>query len=72
MNEKEMLAFIADAIDYDGDLALDVELAKLECWDSVSKLTLIIMVEESYNKTLEGEQVKEFKTVDDIVKAINS
>lgn len=41
----------------------ETELASLEEWDSVAKLSLTIMLEEDYGKKLTSEDLKNLKTV---------
>ena len=41
----------------------ETELASLEEWDSVAKLSLTIMLEEDYGKKMTSEDLKNLKTV---------
>ena len=51
----------------EGDLCADTELATLPNWDSMTKLSLIVMMDDECSKDLSGEQVRSFKTIQDIL-----
>ena len=51
----------------DGELTPETELDSLEEWDSVMKLSLIVMIDDECGKTLGSAQIKEFKTIQDIM-----
>lgn len=42
-------------------------LADIEEYDSMSKLSLIVMMDDEFGKKLTGEQILKFKTVGDIL-----
>lgn len=66
LNEKmEKLAEAMDmAVD---DLSPEQVLADLDCWDSMTRLSLIVMMDDDLNKVLSGDQIRAFKTVQDIL-----
>lgn len=69
MNE-EIIEALADALDKDaGELAPETELSSLG-WDSMSILSVIAMAKTRFGKTLTGAQIREFKTVQDIIAAL--
>ena len=71
MAEKEKLALLEETFDMDeGSLSPEMELADIEEYDSMTKLSLIVMVEEEFGKKLSGAEIKEFKTVKDILKVM--
>lgn len=71
MNSNDKIALIEDCMDFEGgSLKLEDKLADYEEWDSLSVLSVIALVNEKYNKTLTGEELKRAKTVSDIVKLI--
>lgn len=68
MTEQEKLALLEETFDMDeGSLSPEMELADIEEYDSMTKLSLIVMVEEECGKKLSGAEIKEFKTVKDIL-----
>ncbi len=51
----------------DGELTPDTVLAELDNWDSMMKLSLIVLVNDECGKKLAGQTIKGFKTVKDIM-----
>ena len=45
----------------------EMKLEDVESWDSMTKLSLIVMMDDEFNKKLTGEQIRMFKTVQDIL-----
>lgn len=69
MNIEERIAMLEDLLEIDeGTLKGDELLTEVEEWTSMAALALIVLMDETYNKKLTGEQIKNFKTVRDIVK----
>lgn len=50
-----------------GQLTPDMALADISEYDSMSKLSLIVMMDEEFGKKLTGEQILKFVTVQDIL-----
>lgn len=50
-----------------GTLSSERVLADIEEYDSMSKLSLIVLMDEEFGKKLTGEQILKFKTVQDIL-----
>lgn len=72
MELKEKLALLEDTFDVDeGALTPDMGLDELEEYDSMTKLSLIVMVEEEFGKKLSGDVIKGFKTIQDILNVMN-
>ena len=68
MSEQEKIALLEDAFELDeGTLAPEMELNDLECWDSMAKLTLIVLMDEECGKTIKSDDIKKFVTVQDIL-----
>lgn len=63
--KKELLADMFDveisAIDE------NIKLDEFDGWDSMTKLSLIVMMDDECNKKLTGEQIREFVTIGDIL-----
>ena len=66
---QEKIALIAETLEVDG-LELNTELGSLEEWDSMAKLSLIVMVDDEFGKKLTADDIKGFSTVQDIVEFI--
>lgn len=51
----------------DGELTEETVLEDLDCWDSMAAIELIALVDEKFGKALKGQQIRQFKTVKDIL-----
>jgi acyl carrier protein len=68
MTNKEKINLIEDALELDENtLKEETLLADVGEYDSMAKLTLIVLCDDEFNKKLTGEQIKEFKTVKNIL-----
>ena len=68
MTVAEKLALLEETFDVEeGSLKAEMELCEIEEYDSMTKLSLIVMMEEEFGKKLTGAQIKEFRTVKDIL-----
>lgn len=71
MSEKERIELLEDIMDLEpGTLHADDYLKNFEEWDSLTALTLISEMDERFGITLTGEQIKDFKTVSDVIAAM--
>lgn len=50
----------------------ETEYKTLEEWDSLSALSIIAMVGDSYNKEINGADLRSCKTIEDLFNLINS
>lgn len=68
MNTNEKIALLAETLDLDEDLLkADTLLTDLDEYDSMAKLSLIVMFDEQFGKKVDGDSVKGFQTVGDIL-----
>ena len=68
MTVKEKIALLEDMLELDGgSLKPEMELDVISEYDSMAKLSLIVMMDDEFDKKLTGEQIREFKTVQDIL-----
>lgn len=51
----------------EGTLRPDMRLDELEEWDSMTRLSLIVMMEDDYGKKVKRSEVMNYTTVQDIV-----
>ena len=51
----------------EGKLRPDMRLDELEEWDSMTRLSLIVMMEDDYGKKVKRSEVMNYTTVQDIV-----
>ena len=72
MTERENLALLEDMLELDeGDLTMDKELDDIDEYDSMAKLSLIVLMEDEFGVKLTGDMIKGFETVGDIVALMN-
>lgn len=68
MTNEEKIALLEDMLDLDGGtLKSETELSDIEEYDSMAKLSLIVMFDDEFGKKLTGEEIRTFKTVGDIL-----
>lgn len=68
MELKEKLALIEETLDTEeGILTPETLLSDVDEWDSIAALTLIAMLDEKFEKTITGAQIKALETVGDIL-----
>ena len=51
----------------EGTLTAETNLADVEEYDSMSKLSLIVLMNDEFGKKLDSKQIKTFQTVKDIL-----
>lgn len=72
MTQKEKLTLLEDALELDeNSLTPEMELSAIDGYDSMAKLSLIVLMDEEFGKKLTGEKIREFKTVADILEFMN-
>ena len=68
MELSEKLALLEDILDVDsGSLSCDQSLDDIDEWDSLSALSVVVMIKDEFNVKLTGAQVRAFKTIQDII-----
>lgn len=68
MDRNEIIRMIEDMLEVELEsLNEDSVLAEIPEYDSMTKLSLIVMCDDEFNKKLTGEQLIEFKTIKDIL-----
>lgn len=68
MDEGKKLALLEEALEMEeGELKADMELEGLDEYNSLSKLSIIVMMNDEFGKKLTNDQVKAFSTVQDIL-----
>lgn len=67
MSYEEKIKLLEEIMDAEeGSLSLDMQLNEIEEWDSLSKLSLIVEAKQNFNKILNAEEIRSFKTIKDI------
>lgn len=68
MSEKEKLAMLEDLLEVEeGTLTADMDLDDIEEYDSMTRLSLIVMMEDEFGVKLDGATIKSFKKIEDIL-----
>ncbi len=68
MDNQKKLELLEDMFELDeGTLNPEMELTEIENWDSMMKLTLIVLMDEECGKTLKSDDIKKFNTIQDII-----
>lgn len=68
MTNEEKIAMLEDMLELDGGtLKPETELSTIDEYDSMAKLSLIVMMDDEFSKKLTGEQIREMKTVQDVL-----
>ncbi len=66
MDNNKKMELLTDLFETE-ELTPETQLAELENWDSMMKLSLIVMMDDELGKALSGEQISTFQTVQDIM-----
>lgn len=68
MSIEKKIALIEDMMDLDeGTITADMDLADIEEWDSMAKLSLIVMLDDECGKVITADEIKKLVTVQDIL-----
>ncbi len=68
MTNQEKIALIEETLEIDGGtLTENTLLSEVAEYDSMAKLTLIVLCDDEFNKKLTGEQIRSFVAVKDIL-----
>lgn len=68
MTQEEKIALLEDMLELDkGTLDVNTELSSIDEYDSMAKLSLIVLFDDEFGKKLTGEKIREFKIIGDIL-----
>lgn len=71
MTNEEKLEYIAESVEMEVDeLQPDTVLEDLETWDSVAVLSIIAVMNEQFNRFPSAEDVLQYKTVKELMDAM--
>lgn len=72
MTNREKLALLEDMLELDeGALNEEMALDEIDEYDSMAKLSLIVLMEDEFDVKLTSDVIRGFKTVGDIVAMMN-
>ena len=68
MTTAEKIALLEDSLNLDeGTLREDTKLADLDKWDSIAKLTVIVLMDDEFDKIIKADDIERYVTVADIL-----
>lgn len=68
MSEREKMALLEDLFELEeGDITPNTLLDDIEEYDSMTRLSLIVMMEDEFDVKLDGATIKTFKKIGDIL-----
>ena len=71
MTEQEKLRLLEDTMEVDeGTLSAEMSLDSIDEYDSMTKLSLIVMIEDEFGKKLTSNDIKALKTVGDVLEVM--
>ncbi|WP_022765826.1 acyl carrier protein [Butyrivibrio sp. XPD2006] len=73
MSESEKLKLLEEAMEMDeGSLKPELVLDEIEEYDSLTKLAIIVLIEDEFGKKLSASDFKGFTTVADILSVMEA
>lgn len=71
MTIEEKIELLAETMDVEAsELQADMNLSDMDCWDSMTKLSIIVMFDDEFGKKITSDDIKGFITVGDILEAM--
>lgn len=68
MSEREKLALLEDMLELDeGELSAEMKLEDVLQFDSMARLSLIVLFEDEFGKKIVGKDIDGFDTIGDIL-----
>lgn len=68
MELEKKIGLLADLFEVEPEeIVAEQELLSFDAWDSMSKLSLIVLMDDECGKKLTGEQILQFNTLGDIL-----
>lgn len=68
MELEQKIELLADLFEVEPEEIIEEQdLESFDPWDSMSKLSLIVLMDDELGKKLTGEQIIQFKTIGDIL-----
>jgi acyl carrier protein len=73
MDTQELISLFAESIEVEvSTLTLDTVIADVPEWNSLGWLTIMSLLDERYAVQLTAPQIRAFKTVHEVVDAVNA
>ena len=72
MTMEEKMELLAETLDVDTeDISAETVLSDMPEWDSMTKLSLIVMFDDEFGKKITSTDIKKFVTVQDILNVMD-
>lgn len=74
MDAKDFIEKFAEAVEVDdpSTLSLDTKFRELDEWSSLAALSTLAMVDEEYDITLKGDELRSAQTIGELMSLIDS
>lgn len=71
MTEQEKIEALADILEMDeSEVTKDLVLDDCDTWDSIAVLSVISVINEKFNRFPHAEEIKQYRTVGDLMGAM--
>lgn len=71
MSEKEKLALLEEMLEMEeGELEATQKISDIDVFDSMARLSLIVLFEDELDKKITGDDIDKFVTIQDILDAM--
>lgn len=68
MTDEKKIELLEDMLELDpGSINASMDIMEVENWDSMAQLSLIVLIDEECGKRVTGDDIKNIKTVQDIL-----
>jgi len=69
----QLINIVKEALDIEEEtIDLNTQFDSLDTWDSLGKLSLIALIDESFNVQISDKEFNSFQTIDDLYTALKS
>ena len=71
--KNQLINIVKEALDIEEEtIELNTQFDSLDTWDSLGKLSLIALIDESFNVQISDKEFNSFQTIDDLYTALKS
>jgi len=71
--KNQLINIVKEALDIEEEtIDLNTQFDSLDTWDSLGKLSLIALIDESFNVQIPDKEFNSFQTIDDLYIALKS
>ena len=71
--KNQLINIVKEALDIEEEtIDLNTQFDSLDTWDSLGKLSLIALIDESFNVQISDKEFDSFETLDDLYTALKS